>query len=425
MVEKKIELSNSAQGFFIRANRFKTTQISYNFYLSLNKDRVADFALLPFILTSCSKQYPDFSKLNFKLNKLYSAELFASAEKAGDYQMLKMGISVIDDRYALDGETLVLEAVKLLNCLVFEPLLENGAFAECDVNREKRKAIEHIQSEMSEKRVYAKQRMIEEMYKDDIFGIPKCGSIKQVEAVTPKTLFNAWEDMLKYAFIRVNVISGSMPGSVFEDIKSRLCEVDRTNAVKLSPSNLTKPAYAAKHIEEKMDVAQGKLVMGFSVGLGKDERENAPFTVMCDIFGGGPYSRLFTNVREKMGLCYYCSASIDKRKGLLSVESGVESENAKKAEAEITRQLEIVKSGKFTDFEFESSKKSIINSLKSYSDHQGAIDGWYSLKCLEDEPVSPEEYAEMISEVTKEEVCAAAKQVKLHTVYMLMPKGEK
>ena len=422
MLENSIELSNAAKGNFIKTDRFKTTYISYNFYIPLDSEKVALFALLPFVLTTCGREYPDFSKLNFKLDKLYSASLCASAEKVGDYQLLKMSISVIDDRYALDGEELVLKAAGLLNSLVFDPRVENGAFYKEDIEREKRKAIEHIRGEMAEKRVYASKRLIEEMYKGEVYGIPKCGTEEQVTAITPEGLFAAWQELLSRAAICVNVISGTLSANVFEDVKARLSSIDRSGAVNVGASAPTRAIYAAKRVEEKMDVAQGKLVMGFSAQAYENDRESAPFTVMRDIFGGGPYSKLFTNVREKLSLCYYCVATGEKRKGLLVVESGFEAQNAKKAESEILRQLESIKNGSITDFEIESSKKSIINALEGYGDHQEALDMWYTVKSASAEPISPEEYAEMIRGVDRESVIQAAKEVKLNTVYTLIPK---
>lgn len=98
MSEKIINLAEGAEGLFIKTERFNTTLISFNFYLPLNKDTVANYALLPFILTSCSEKYPDFRELNYKLSKLYGARLDASTEKYGDYQLLKMTISVINDK---------------------------------------------------------------------------------------------------------------------------------------------------------------------------------------------------------------------------------------------------------------------------------------------------------------------------------------
>ena len=64
MSAKLTMLSNGVEGLFLKNSRFSTTLISFNFYLPLEREKVAQRALLPFILTTCSKKYPDFSKLN-------------------------------------------------------------------------------------------------------------------------------------------------------------------------------------------------------------------------------------------------------------------------------------------------------------------------------------------------------------------------
>lgn len=425
MSAKITALASGAQGVFVRNERFNTTLISFNFYLPLSEKTVAENALLPFVLTTCSKQYPNFSRLNYKLSKLYGAELSASAEKVGDFQLLKMAVSVIDDRYTLDNEPLLSQAVSLLTSLVFEPKVENGAFCEFDVEREKRKAIEHIRGELSEKRIYARRRLVEEMFKGKPYGASKCGTEQSVNAITGKSLYSAWERLLSTAFIRVNVISRSMPTGLFDDISERLSVIDRLNVTDFGASAPTRKATAVKTIEERMDVAQGKLCMGFSSRIHGGGQKTAPLTVMCDIFGGGPYSRLFTNVREKMSLCYYCSASAVKAKGFIMVDSGVETQNAERAQEAILEQLQAVKAGEFTDFEFESSKKSIVDSLKSYNDSQAALDIWYSVKVAGDELASPEDTAQHILSVTRKQVIDAANGVHLHTVYRLLPKESK
>lgn len=425
MSEKIISLSEGAEGLFIKTDRFKTTLISFNFYLPLKKETVAEFALLPFILTSCSKKYPDFSQLNYKLSRLYGARLDSSAEKYGDWQLLKMTVSVINDRYSLDGESLANRACDMLLGLIFEPSTENSAFLENDVSREKRKAIEHIRGEISEKRILAKNRLIEEMYKDEPYGVPKCGTVEDVEKITGSSLYTAWQNMLKTAFIRVNVVGSSVPSGFFERISENFALLDRKDITLPKISAPTKENKTVSKVTDRMDVKQGKLCLGFSSEMYGNDDDSLPLMIMCDIFGGGPYSRLFSNVREKMSLCYYCSASAVRQKGLITVESGIETENAEKAEKEILNQLETVKKGEFTDFEFESSIKSVCDSLSSYGDSQAAIDTWYTMKINNNGTYSPTEIAERIKAITRDEVTAAAKGVKLHTVYKLLPKEEK
>ncbi len=422
MSNKVIALSDGVEGLFIQNHRFNTTSVSFNFYLPMQKSTVADNALLPFILTSCSKDYPDFTALNLKLNKLYGARLDSSCEKYGDCQLLRMTVSVIDDKFSFDSDSLCLQASQLLLNLIFSPNTENGAFMENDVAREKRKAIEHIKGEIAEKRIYAKNRMISEMFSGTPYGIPKCGTVSDVEKVTAKSLYSAWENMLKTAFIRVHVVGSAVPQGLFESVKERFEGISRQN---ITDCKICKPAEKTKKVNtvfEKMDVKQGKIVMGFSSDMYGDDDLSLPLMVMCDIFGGGPYSRLFTNVREKMSLCYYCAASSVRYKGLLTVDSGVEVENAQKAIDEILNQLEIMKNGEFSSDEFQSSIKSICDSLKTYYDSQNSLDLWYALKVNNQNLYSPEDIIEKIKNITKEDVIYAAKGVNLHTVYKLLPK---
>ena len=106
------------------------------------------------------------------------------------------------------------------------------------------------------------------------------------------------------------------------------------------------------------------------------------------------------------------------------VDCGVEKENAEKAQNEILNLLEIMKSGNFSDSEFDSSLKSITDSLNSYNDSQGLLDLWYSAKIFKDRILSPEDTADILSKITREDVTNIAKGINLHTVYKLLPKEE-
>ena len=264
------------------------------------------------------------------------------------------------------------------------------------------------------------------MYKDEPYGLAKCGTVEDVEKITGESLYKAWQRMLSSAFIRFNVVGAEMPSGLFDAITERFSAVTRENITDCRISSPTKAVETPAAVVENLSVNQGKLVMGFSSEMMGNDDESLPLLVMGDIFGGGPYSRLFSNVREKMSLCYYCSASSVRQKGLITVESGIETANAEKAEKEILNQLEIVKNGEFTDFEFESSIKSLCDSFMGYNDSQTSIDTWYTVKVNSDVVYSPEEIAERIKNITREDVISAAKGVKLHTVYKLLPanKGE-
>ena len=176
-------------------------------------------------------------------------------------------------------------------------------------------------------------------------------------------------------------------------------------------------------MREELPVKHGKLVMCMRAGMSDCEDNYAAIKVMCDIFGGGVYSKLFNNVREKMSLCYYCSAAFNRAKGLIMVQSGIENENEQKATDAILQQLEDIKNGSFTEDEFDSSIKGLTNLIYGVGDTPEGLDRWYGGQMLDSEIMTPEEYAELISAVTREQVIAAAQNVTLDTVYMLTGTG--
>ena len=82
---------------------------------------------------------------------------------------------------------------------------------------------------MSEKRVYAKNRLIEEMYKGSCYGTPKCGTVEDIEAITEASLYEMWQKMLATAYIRVQVIGAAVPQGLFEEIGRRFENTERYN----------------------------------------------------------------------------------------------------------------------------------------------------------------------------------------------------
>ena len=67
-------------------------------------------------------------------------------------------------------------------------------------------------------------------------------------------------------------------------------------------------------------------------------------------------SKLFSNERERLSLCYYASSTFDFTKGFMCVMSGIDKDKYDVAIGEILRQLDCVKTGDFTDGELVQRK---------------------------------------------------------------------
>ncbi len=417
---KKTEIADGVRAFFVKADRFKTNIMSVHIVLPLESDMEAN-ALLCYMLRRRCAKYPEMTALNKRLAELYGASLACGISKNGDSQDICFRIVSVSDRFALSDEKVSKSCTELLLDVIFNPKLENGNFCEEDIELEKRLLVEKIDSEFSEKRIYAKDRLIEEMFKGKAYGKGRFGNRDEIANVTNERLLKAWKSYLENAIIQFNFI-GETDEGVEKLLKEKFSSVDRSCVVKIE-TEFEPFAKEMKKIDEKLAVKQGKLVMGMRTGLENEKENFFPTRVMTDMFGGGPYSKLFTNVREKMSLCYYCSARFTKDKGIILVQSGIEDENEKKATDAILAELENMKNGSFTEEDIENSKKGLTDAFLSVGDTPESIDAWIGARVLEEDIILPQEYAENINKVTAEEIKKAAQNVTLDTVYMLSGDG--
>ncbi len=404
---------------FIPSNRFKTTLISVGFYLPLSEHNAANSLALS-LMKSGTLSLPTTYALNRKLASLYGATVSAWTSKLGDCQELRLGISVNDDKYSMQGEETVAEAGRLLCDMIFGYFAVDTPYPDEAIEREKRLLCEAIAGQLNDKRTYARNRCEEIMCAEEPYGLSPDGTVDEVKTLTKYDVRNALTRLICESFISVIVVGEREP-QFFENFTKCVSSVNR--CFKTLPEDTVRKAGEVKIVEEKMPVKQGKLVLGLRSPFGGNDRETVAAWVMNDIFGGGPYSKLFCNVREKMSLCYYCSARPTRRKGIILVDSGVEDANIESAKTAILKQLEDMADGNFTEKEMASSKLSMCDSIMSASSDQTTLVRWYAARSLEKSPASPMEICELIKNVTVEDIKSAAKNFALDTVYVLRPAG--
>lgn len=414
------DVKNAGNGIEIckaKGQGFKTACISLNFTLPLS-EKASLFALVPGILTRSSEKYPSVKLLERKSASLYGADIAADVSKSGENQVIKLAVSCIDDRFALENESIVEEAARLLFEIAFKPDFVNGLFKKDEVESEKRLLLEQLGAEKSDKRIYAKNRCEEIMFADELYGINRLGDSESVLKVDEKSLTEAYFEMLSTAYISLCVSGGDLNTEKIEKMFfDYFPKIERSTA-KLD-TLFVESAEDITYIKETENIKQGKLVMGFRLGMKNARDGYAARRVMTDLFGGSPHSKLFSVVREKMSLCYYCSARMYMRKGIMLVQSGIESQNEEKAREGIMAQLEALKNGEFSQEELEASQKALGDAFKGVSDSPEALDAWFMTQSASGEYKYPEEYIEDFKAVTAEDVINAAKAVTLDTVFML------
>ncbi len=394
----------------IKDSKFKSNIVSIKLLTENVDDDLAALALLPSVLSYTNANYPTSSAMNRRLNELYGASLFSSCGQRGDMYEISVSCEYILDKYTL-GDSVADETVQILIDCLTHPALENGAFAEEEFSIRKNDLLDSIDGEINDKISYALTLACETIYTGETASKRYYGSRADVEALTPKKVYEVYKRVLSSALIEV-VFTGGGDFESQAELFSGVFNDRKPIDIKYHSYSESKPK--AVYAEDILDVSQANMVLAF-----KTDSYNHPANrLMASLYGGG-YSKLFENVREKLSLCYFCDASYSEVKGTMVVVSAVDFCNIDKAKDEMIRQLSLVASGDFSDEELENKKHQTAAALRSSYDSISALSSWYYLCTLRGENMSIDEYIAKVMAVTRDEVIHSARQMKLDTVFVL------
>ena len=402
-------------------DRFKQGCLSVQLVRRMDRREAAMNALLPAVLLRGSEHYPDLRAITWRLDELYGASVGTMVRRVGDYQTTGLYCGFIDDRFAMAGEQVLSPMMAFLEELLLHPSLENGVFRQDYVESEKKNLVATIESERNDKRVYANAQLIRTMYKADPFGIPRLGEKEQVEEITAETLYAHYRRILRESGVNLFYVGTAPAEQVAEGLKALFGKIDRSY-VNLEAQTPFLDA-GGSDVTEEMDVAQGKLCMGFSTPVTIRDGDFVPTQVLNTIFGAGMTSKLFMNVREKMSLCYDIGSGFHGSKGILNVSAGIDCAQVETVRGEILRQLDACKQGDITTEELQAAKEYLLSSLRGTHDSPGAIESYYSSAALSGLPLDPRQYMQAVKEMALSDVVRAANNLKLHTVYFLKGVG--
>ena len=403
----------------IKTEKFKTNLLAVYLTMPLNKETVTLNALIPAVLKRGSATMQTSDEISKKLEEMYGASFDCGIDKIGDNQILKFYIESINNDYLPINEDLLKQSIEKLLEIILNPLLENAVFKEEYVQSEKQNLKQIIEGKIDNKAQYAFTKCIEEMYKDKPYGLYKYGYVEDLEKIDAKNLYNQYNNLINNCKIDI-FISGNIEENVSSIVKENenIKKLNERKAQFITNGEKSNISNEIKTIEEKMDISQGKLVIGLDIE--EDTKESKYIaTVYNAILGGTPTSKLFQNVREKASLAYTASSSYLKHKNNIFIRCGIEIQNYEKAVEIIKQQLEEIRNGNFTDDEINSAKTNIIATIKSIPDEQDTEITYYFGQELSEIKMNFEEYENNVNLVTKQNIIDFANKIKINTIYFL------
>ncbi len=421
MEYKQTELKKGIKLHTINTDKFKTNLIAIFMTTKLNREEVTKNAVISAILRRGSKTMPSQEEISKEMEEMYGASFDCGLDKTGDNQVLKFYLETINDNFLPQkGEDMLKTSLEKLLEIVFNPYIENGSFKPEYVEQEKNNIKQRIEGKIDDKARYSIDRCIEEMYKNEPFGLYKFGFIEDLKNMDGKNLYEYYKQLIASCKIDLFV-----SGNVGDEINQAIIENENIVKLKERTPNYVVPKELNKQLPEKenivtesMEVTQGKLILGLNVCLDKEELRYDTL-IYNTILGGSANSKMFQNVREKAHLAYVASSMYLRYKNNIFVNCGIEIGNYEKALELIKEQIEDMKKGNFTEEDIANAKKGLVASIKAIDDEQDSGITYYFGQELSQSNVSIEDYINKIEKVTKEDVIQVAEKVGIHTIYFL------
>ncbi len=420
MKYNEIDIKKGIKLHTIKTEKFKTNLIAVMLTTKLDRKNITKNALIPAVLRRGTKFMQTQEEINKKMEDMYGASFDCGLDKTGDNQILKFYMETVNNEFLpQDAENMIKSSIEKIFEIIFNPYLENGVFKKEYVEQEKENIKQIIDGKIDSKARYALDRCIEEMYKNEPFGLYKFGYVEDLKDINEKNLYEYYLELIKTCKIDI-YISGIVDENIHNIIKqNENIEKLQERKPDFKEFELTKKENEeAKEIQESMEITQGKLIIGLDVNiLDKDARYK--IMIYNSLLGGSANSKLFQNVREKASLAYTASSSYYRFKNNIFINCGIDIPNYQKALEIIKKQIEDMKNGDFTDEEIENAKNGIIASIKTIDDEQDTEITYYFGQELSGTKTSLEEYIENIQKINKADVLEVAKQISINTIYFL------
>lgn len=420
---------NGVEIYHVPASKFKTSVLKIMVCDNLSKERAYKNALIPAILNAGCGKYPTMKSISERLQELYGASLSVGASSLGEIQFSEFLIEYTEQKYVTDYAGMENDIIDFLFELITDPVTEdyNGktGFAGSVFERERTNRDNQIRSLVNDKHAYAQRRCAEIMCAGEPFAVYHLGAAGDGDGLTPSELYEYYRN----EYLQKSAVKIFYCGKTYPQQLTKYAEeyFRGTGRVKLRRAYLEKqdiPLQAVKYAEEKLNIAQGKLFLGYRTNTPPESGAYYAAALCAAILGQGTQSKLFVNIREKHSLAYYAGAYINKLKGVLFAFCAIDPKDREQAQQLIGEQVAAMKNGEITRDEYEAAVKMLKNDLLSYGDSQNQLLNYYFSQTFMEQITDPGEYVERVMNVTIEEIVKAADRMTLDTVYFLTAEGE-
>jgi len=294
---------------------------------------------------------------------------------------------------------------------ILSDLLLNPIFKEEEIEKERGVISQEIAmyEDMPQRRVWEK---LENLFLgDQPLGWDIAGDRESVSGIGRDDIVSYRHDNYLSKNMTLAVAGNINTEIAFKKIETYFGEVKKGENKKAQEAKFSQKSPNVKIFNKKSD--QTHLAMAVKSYDWHDERKY-PFGLLSIILGGNTSSRLFSEIRDKLGLCYYVFSSDDLYSdiGYLGIGAGVSADKLNLTVERIFQIVESLKEKGVSAQELEFAKSFIRGKMALSMETSDEVAAYCAEEELfYDKIVQPEEELEKIEKVTQSDILKVAEEI--------------
>jgi len=286
----------------------------------------------------------------------------------------------------------------------------NSKLDSAEIEKEKGVIVEEINMLFDHPMSYVQILWKELLYGDQPAGWNIAGNKETVTAISRQKLI----DYLKNQYLAKNTIvclAGKIENSQsIEKVKKAFSRIE--SKISLSKPRVVEKQNKPEYLLQERKTDQAHICLGArAYNLFHPKRYAQE--ILGIILGGMMSSRLFIEVREKLGLAYYISTEVsaDQDTGFLVTQAGIDNKNVEKAISIILREYKKISQEKVPAAELKKAKDCIKGKMALQLETSDAQASFYGIQeLLENKILTPKEIYGKINKVSSDDILKVAKE---------------
>lgn len=404
--------ANTYNIYTIKTDKFKTCHMEIVFRNNIDKNDITLRSVLTEMIVENTKKYNTRRKMMIELENLYNAYFYGVTNRVGSSVITSFCFDFIDPSLVKEN---ALDFIKFPLEAVLNPNVKNNEFDLITLEYVKERVKKDIESIIEDPKNYSISKLLEKMCPDTESSININGYTKDLDKITPETLYNFYINMIKHDYIDVYIIGNLDMDKISNIIKNNFkVNILKNHGITYNINN--KIIKKSKKLYESFSTSQENICIGLNIKNETKFEKNYVANIYNMILGGGSLeSILYKKLRNENSLCYNCVSLYQKFDNLFIIHTAISKENETLAIKLIKESLKDMSSKKIKDEDLENAKKLILTNLNSSLDVPGRIIDNYIFKNLYDLD-DLETRINNYKLVTKEDIIAFAKKIKINTI---------